>query len=285
MLLTTTGELAHTTTRAALTMERSSLKIVAVLAKVDTSRMICALTITGDVYSSAPPYSDIYGIRFGGKMKSTIHCIINSRKRQLVTRFKRISALSQTIRNMDSGENRQTLCIIREDESSECYDCHDVIRPFPWAAQLAPHGYYRIMGGVEIIQCPGSAYSNSARAITATCSGPCSAGYMGSSNASISLNFATAACNGPGIVGHYCPLGNNGLLPCPQGTYGDVMGLKTSSCSGDCGVGARCDTGTVSMICASGYFLGDDGSSAILVPSVNTIIKMILEFVIIVLSD
>ena len=120
---------------------------------------------------------------------------------------------------------------------------------------LAPRGFYRLAGGVDIVQCPGSTFSNTSGAVSSACSGPCMAGYMGSSNESISIKFVDSTCNGRCPLGHWCPLGTADPIPCPAGTYGAEEGLSTSACSGRCPKGSYCGIATVFPDnCLAGFY-------------------------------
>ena len=60
--------------------------------------------------------------------------------------------------------------------------------------------------------------------------------------------------------GHYCVSGN--MEECPPGTYGNITGLSSSTCSGLCPLGYYCPTGTVSFEdypCSNGYYGSEFG--------------------------
>ena len=70
----------------------------------------------------------------------------------------------------------------------------------------------------------------------------------------------------PCPTGFYCENDEYGVIypkPCKAGSYGDVLGLKTEACSGQCPTGSMCTVQTTSPVqCQAGTFADGTGSSS-----------------------
>ena len=100
--------------------------------------------------------------------------------------------------------------------------------------------------------CPAGVYGNTSGLIDSSCTDVCPSGYFclnGTWNPLLSI------CP----IGYYCPSGTQYATqyPCPGGRFGNVSGLTTSACSGECLAGFDCPVGSISptqITCPAGFF-------------------------------
>ena len=226
--------------------------------------MVCALTSGGRIFCSAPPLTRLRYVQSSATPRPPVSAIIyppttigetdESANMQIV----QLAALGDMLYFTQGGDWMQPVCFVRRNGNAECVSNDEVLRSLPAVTALAPRGYYQLAGGTETVQCPGSTYSHTVGATSAACSGPCAAGYAGSTDRATSLTFTDETCNKTCPLGHYCPLGNDGPIPCPAGTFGNITGLKSSDCSGPCGIGTYCPAGSSAPTdCPAGTY-GDD---------------------------
>jgi protocatechuate 3,4-dioxygenase beta subunit len=110
---------------------------------------------------------------------------------------------------------------------------------------LCRYGHYCSKG--EQIQCPLGTYGDRLGLQTAKCTDTC-----------VSGEYCPPGSVTPTICekGYYCPDGKV-RVPCPEGTYGKIKGLKDSVCSGKCTPGYYCPRGSFNNTqeqCAAGRF-------------------------------
>ena len=232
--------------------------------------MVCGLTTSGRIYCSAPPLTRVRYRQSFNDISLPESAIIYppppivpaAESEGSDSTIVHLATLGEMYYVSKGEQWVQPVCYVRRNGHAECVSNGALIRPLSTVTALAPRGYYRLAGGTEIFQCPGSTYSRSVGASSAACSGPCAAGYAGSSNSNVSLTFTNETCNNACPVGHYCPLGNDGPIPCPAGWYGNVSGLSTSACSGRCGIGTYCPSGSHQPLdCPAGTYGEDVGLS------------------------
>lgn len=154
-----------------------------------------------------------------------------------------------------------------------------------YAAQtMCPPGSFCAFGQLPV-ECPAGRYGSSPSLNTATCTGPCDAGYFCASGAatgtqnpcgaihlacaagsaqptSVAAGYFTTPVDGsPALRTGYelCPAGNwclRGLqTPCAAGMVGSSAGLNSSRCDGPCAAGFYCGIGThIPQACGESAF-------------------------------
>uniref|UniRef100_A0A3Q3IVN5 Uncharacterized protein n=1 Tax=Monopterus albus TaxID=43700 RepID=A0A3Q3IVN5_MONAL len=96
-------------------------------------------------------------------------------------------------------------------------------------------GYWSVS---QCRQCDGGHYCSSRNATAVT--GPCQEGYYCSHGNTSPQPASHTAEGGPCPAGHYCPEATVHPLPCPRGTFSDLIGLAQEDCQ-PCLPGYYCD--------------------------------------------
>ena len=121
---------------------------------------------------------------------------------------------------------------------------------------LAPRGSFRIGGGTHARTCDGGSFSDRIGSITSLCSGPCLAGYVGTTNSSDFPSQATCSRLCP--RGNWCPSGSADAIPCQRGQYNVFLGMSASTQCALCKQGEYCPEGTISpYLCPRGAYCPD----------------------------
>ena len=137
--------------------------------------------------------------------------------------------------------------------STSCANCTaGYVCPYPASPNATnvtcSAGQYSVSGSVTCTLCPAGLFGASAGMTNATCTAPCTVGHTCSSGTSTPV---------PCPVGQYVNVtGAVACVNCSAGLYGGSIGLSAASCSGPCGAGYYCPTGSTAAMtkpCVAGY--------------------------------
>ena len=104
------------------------------------------------------------------------------------------------------------------------------------ASPICSQGYWGVLGVPPCYQCSAGTFASGYGASSASCDGPCSAGYYCYSGSTSPYQYLCT----PGL---YSYSGSSSCSPCAPGTYGSNYGMTNSSCSGPAPLATRARRG------------------------------------------